>query len=105
MFTLFSFPCSELFGSRVPRGSPRLLFGGQSRRMAAGAMEAPSTHPALITVFSGFRLRRCFVSPGPLQSLHGESADVRGQQRGCVRPAGAEDAGAVPAGYLCRQHL
>lgn len=72
---------------------------------ATGVMEVPYTLSALITVFSGFCLRRCFVSPGPLQSLHGESADVCGQQRGRVCPAGAENAGAVPAGYLCWQHL
>lgn len=70
-----------------------------------GVVEVPFTLSALSTVFSGFCLRRCFVSPGPLQSLHGESADVCGQQRGRVRPAGAEDAGTVPAGDLCWQHL
>jgi len=50
-------------------------------------------------------LPRGFVSPGPFQSLHREPADVGGQQGGCLRPAGAEDAGAVPAGYLCGQHF
>lgn len=54
---------------------------------------------------SVFCLRRCFVSPGPFQSLHREPADVCGQQGGCLCPAGAEDAGTVPAGYLCGQHL
>lgn len=44
----FFFLRSDLFGSRVPRGSPQLLFGGQSRRMAAGVMEAPSTRPASV---------------------------------------------------------
>lgn len=72
---------------------------------SAGHAEVPFTLPVLITVFSGFCLHRSSVSPSPLQSLHGESADVCGQQRGRVRPAGAEDAGTVPAGYLCWQHL
>lgn len=51
------------------------------------------------------RLRRCAVPAGPFQPLHGEPADVCGQQGGCLCPAGAEDAGTVPAGYLCGQHL
>lgn len=92
-------------GSCVLCWLPQLLFGGQSGWIAAGVMTVPFTHSALITTFSGFCLRRCFVSAGPLQPLHGEPADFCGQQRGRVRPAGAEDAGTVPASYLCWQHL
>lgn len=59
----------------------------------------------LITLSFCFCLCRCFVSPGPFQSLHREPANVCGQQGGCLCPAGVEDAGTVPARYLCGQHL
>lgn len=115
----FSLPCLfglcmdyMLQGVRTPWKYHQQLFRDFYKRCVAGLLQellklcsTANTFITLIIIFSLFCLCRGFVSPGPFQSVHRESADVCGEQRGCLCPAGAEDTGTVPAGYLCGQHL